>query len=188
MKDRNGAEHSEKNGQFVSNGTGEKEEYSNMPSAGKLAENYEKRFSKTDSVEDNTPIFGSQEELDELLGEEFKGVKGQAAVSKLLAEKRGHVKGAFHRDDIGDINLVWGNDFVGLKHIVQQREKQGINVQVFMQELSQVIEKGSFYQKNDRGNFEFLHDGKMAIIAPEYHGNKLTFVLTAYKTRKKGTA
>ena len=25
----------------------------------------------------------------------------------------------------------------------------------------------------------------MAIIAPEYHGNKITFVLTAYKTRKK---
>lgn len=53
-----------------------------------------------------------------LLGEEFKGYKGQAAVDKLMREKKGHVKGAFHRDDIGDIDLLWGNDYLGLQHIL----------------------------------------------------------------------
>ncbi len=44
MKDRNGAEHSEKNGQFVGNGSDEKKEYDNLPSAKKLRDNYENRF------------------------------------------------------------------------------------------------------------------------------------------------
>lgn len=144
------------------------------------------QFVKKDesSVSENSNA-DSHEELDMFLGEEFKGVKGQAAVEKLLKEKRGHVKGAFHRDDIGDIDLVWGNDYVGLQHIIKQREKQGINATEFLEELSDVVNNGDFYQKSERGNFEFLHKGKMAVIAPEYRRNKITFVLTAYKTRKK---
>ena len=50
-------------------------------------------------------------ELTTLLGEEFKGYKGQEAVNKLLQEKRGHVKGAFHREDMGDIDLLWGKRY-----------------------------------------------------------------------------
>ncbi len=125
------------------------------------------------------------ENIDELLGEEFKGVKGQAAIDKLLREKRGHVKGAFHRDDIGDIDLLWGNDFLGLQHILKRREEQGIDVHEFLKGLSEVIESGEFKKKNERGNFEFWKSGKMVIIAPEYHGHKMTYVLTAYKRQKK---
>lgn len=124
-------------------------------------------------------------EIEDILGEEFKGVKGQAAVEKLLQEKKGHVKAAFHREDIGDIDLIWGNDTLGLQHIIKQREAQGIDVNEFLMEIPEAIEKGEFYQKSERGNFEFLYNGKMVIVAPEYHGKKLTFVLTAYKTRKK---
>lgn len=126
-----------------------------------------------------------QEELDALLGEEFKGVKGQAAVDKLLKEKRGHVKGAFHRDDIGDIDLFWGNDDVGLRHIISRREEQGIDGIDFIQDLSNVVEKGDFEKKNKLGNFEFRYGRKVVVIAPEYHGNKITYVLTSYKTRAK---
>ncbi len=106
--------------------------------------------------EDDTPKFGSQEELDNLLGEEFKGVKGQAAVDKLLKEKRGHVKGAFHRKDIGDIDLLWGNDYVGLLHILKRREEQGINSVEFIKDITNAIEHGKFEKKNKLGNFEFV--------------------------------
>lgn len=149
-----------------------------------LQKMYDDRKPTDSDKKDSVPTLGSQEELDALLGEEFKGVKGQAAIDKLLKEKRGHVKGAFHRDDIGDIDLLWGNDYLGLKHIIQQREKQGISVADFTHDLSNVIEKGQYHQKSERGNFEFIHNGKMVVVAPEYHGNKITFVLTAYKTRK----
>ena len=56
-------------------------------------------------------------------GEEFKGVKGKAAVDRLMKEKRGHVKGAFTRKDIGDIDLVWGNEGMGLAHIIKRRKE-----------------------------------------------------------------
>lgn len=125
------------------------------------------------------------EEIEKLYGEEFKGYKGQAAIDKLLKEQRGHVKGAFHRDDMGDIDLLWGNDYLGLQHIIKHREEQGINAQQFLSDIAEAVESGEFRKKNDRGNFEFLYGRKMVIIAPEYKGNKVTYLLTAYKTTIK---
>ena len=123
-------------------------------------------------------------ELTILLGEEFKGYKAQDAVNKLLQEKRGHIKGAFHREDMGDIDIFWGSDTVGLKHILQRREEQGINAEEFVSKLAETIEKGEFYKKNNFGNFEYWYKGNMVVIAPEYHGNKITFVLTAFKRKR----
>lgn len=124
-------------------------------------------------------------DLDKLMGEEFKGIKGQAAIDKLMKEKHGHVKGAFHRDDIGDIDLLWGNDALGLQHIIKRREEQRINIQTFIANLSEVIESGNLEKKNARGNFEIWHEGKMAVIAPELYGHRITYVLTAYKQSRK---
>ena len=52
---------------------------------------------------------------------------GQGAVKKLLAEKQGQVAGAFYRQDLGDIDLIWGkssgaNDkgAYGLAHIIDK--------------------------------------------------------------------
>ncbi|WP_459177835.1 putative barnase/colicin E5 family endoribonuclease, partial [Helicobacter baculiformis] len=44
-------------------------------------------------------------------GEHFKEfeLKGAQAVAKLLEEQRGQVAGAFYREDLGYIDLVWGN-------------------------------------------------------------------------------
>jgi len=177
--DANNKAHSEANGRFVSKSA------SDMKS--ELQQEIESTpfIEKSQIEEDDTPKFGSQEELDKLLGEEFKGVKGQAAIDKLLKEQRGHVKGAFHREDIGDIDLLWGNDYVGLLHILKRREEQGINSIEFIKDLANAIEHGKFEKKNKLGNFEFRYDRKIVIIAPEYHGNKITYVLTAYKTREK---
>lgn len=128
--------------------------------------------------------YSTQSDVERLYGEEFKGYKGQAAIEKLLKEQRGHVKGAFHRDDMGDIDLVWGSDTVGLQHIIKQREKQGVDLSTFLGGLSEVVEMGRFIQKNGNGTFEFWHEGKMAVITPEYHGQRVTFLLTAYKRTK----
>jgi hypothetical protein len=61
------------------------------------------------------------QDVTEFLGEEFEGFKGQEAINKLLQEKRRQIPAAFHRDDIEDIALVWGNDDVGLAHIIKRR-------------------------------------------------------------------
>lgn len=130
------------------------------------------------------------ENIDELLGEEFKGVKGQAAVDKLLKEKRGHVKGAFYREDIGDIDLFWGNEYVGLRHIIEERQKEKVgHVDEALAHLETAIKKADFDKINDRGNLQFIYkedENKFfVIIAPEYHKKKLTYVVTTFKRSSK---
>jgi hypothetical protein len=122
--------------------------------------------------------------MQKFLGREFKGYYGQDAVYKLLREKQGHIKAAFHRNDIGDIDLVWGDETAGLAHIIKRRGEQGINIADFLSDLAEVVEKGGI-SKGRNGNLEILGNGKMAIISLELKGDKLTFVLTAFKTRKK---
>lgn len=167
-KDDKGNLHSEQNGRFV-----EKDDIETI-------------YNSSPPGADNNFIPRSpSEELDILLGEEFKGYKGQAAIDKLMQERHGYVKAAFHRDDIGDIDLLWGNGYVGLSHILRQREKQGINSSEFIKDITSIVEDGRFRKKTIRGDFEFVKDGKLVVIAIEYHGNKIQYLLTAYKTRYK---
>lgn len=121
---------------------------------------------------------------EELMGTEYPGYHGQEAINKLLQEKKGHIKNAFTREDIGGIDLIWGDDTAGLKHIIKQREKQNVNSSEFLANLSDVIEKGRI-SKNAKGRFEIIHNGKIAVVSPELRGKEITFLLTAYKTRQK---
>jgi hypothetical protein len=129
--------------------------------------------------------------LEKLLGPEYTGVKGQAAIDKLLQERHGHVKAAFYRKEIGHIDLLWGHDGVGLQHIIKRRNEDGYDGEAFLLELGECIEKGSFrVHKNgtiisDRGNFELLFNNKIAVISPNYRDTGVTLVLTAFKTRSK---
>ena len=179
-QDDKGNLHSNLNGRFVSKGEQEAKR-----------EEAEKIYNSDSNPTDNDEIEDSKSpSIDELLGEEFKGFKGQEAVEKLLKEKRGHIKGAFHREDIGDIDLLWGNDYLGLQHIIKQREaEKQEHSQEIMEHLVDAIEKGEFKQKNDRGNFVFSYKNSgvqyRTIIAPEYHNHKITYVLTAFRRGKK---
>ncbi len=57
---------------------------------------------------------------------EFKG-DGLGAINKLLETKKGFVAGAFYKEGLGDIDLVWGmpktkdSDGYGLVHILERR-------------------------------------------------------------------
>lgn len=46
--------------------------------------------------------------------------KPKEAIDFLLKERNGQVKGAWERKDIGKIDIVYGNDNKGLKHIVKR--------------------------------------------------------------------
>lgn len=140
---------------------------------------------RLDYIEEKENASRMPEDITELMGAEFKGYKGQQAVDKLLQEKQGHIKAAFHREDIGDIDLIWGDEGCGLMHILMRREEQGIDTNDFVLDLTNVVENGEFQRKNEKGTFEFWHKGRIAVISPELRGNKLTFLLTAYKNRKK---
>ncbi|WRD62330.1 DUF3519 domain-containing protein [Helicobacter pylori] len=63
---------------------------------------------------------------------EFKN-DGLGAINKLLETKKGFVAGAFYKEGLGDIDLVWGtpktkdSDGYGLAHIIELREQQALS-------------------------------------------------------------
>ncbi|GAA7325176.1 DUF3519 domain-containing protein [Helicobacter pylori] len=83
---------------------------------------------------------------------EFKG-DGLGAINKLLETKKGFVARAFHKEGLGDIDLVWGNKDYGLEHILKRRiesyikkglkpkfaEQRSLNL---VRMISEAIEKG----------------------------------------------
>ncbi len=125
----------------------------------------------------------NEDRFQKLIGQEHTGVKGQAAVRKLLEERHGHVKGAFHREDIGDIDLIWGDDQVGLCHILKRRGEQGIDSGEFARNLSRIIHDGDLCQTAEK--YEIWHEKKMVVVTKAFHGKEATFILTAFPSRKK---
>ncbi|HED8268361.1 TPA: hypothetical protein R6D13_001284 [Campylobacter jejuni] len=76
---------------------------------------------------------------------------GKGALQKLLIEKQGQVAGAFHRKDLGDIDLVWGevtdkikHKGYGLSHIIDKHPDLELNI------IPKIIENGEIAQRKNR--------------------------------------
>lgn len=100
--------------------------------------------------------------IKELYGNEITGknLRNEKAVSVLLSMKHGHIKDAFHRDGIGDIDLVWGNDNAGLLHIIKRRRECGQDPEKAVKYLPEIINKGSIinrFKVNDTQKFFIEH-------------------------------
>lgn len=100
--------------------------------------------------------------IKELYGNEITGknLRNEKAVSVLLSMKHGHIKDAFHRDGIGDIDLVWGNDNAGLQHIIKRRRECDQDPEKAVKYLPEIINKGSIinrYKVNDTQKFFIEH-------------------------------
>lgn len=127
--------------------------------------------------------------FEEFYGEEFVGYKGKAAVEKILTEKRGFVKDAFVRSEVGGIDLVWGDSKGGVEHVIKRRDKMfnngtGTNTGLEMvKKIPDIIENGEFsIGYNDRPNFTY--DGFVVVVKPTYDGKKLNWVLSAMEIIK----
>ena len=119
-------------------------------------------------------------EVAELLGKEHKGVKGKAAIDKLLEEKNGYVKNAFSRNEIGSIDLVWGNDEFGLQHIIKRRNEDGYDGESFLSEVPNIIRHGKV-KRISESRYEISHQDNVVVISSELRKDRVTFVLTAYE-------
>ncbi|WQR84068.1 DUF3519 domain-containing protein [Helicobacter pylori] len=91
---------------------------------------------------------------------------GLGAINKLLETKKGFVAGAFYKEGLGDIDLVWGNKDYGLEHILKRREKQALNNGIneteakeyamsVVKTIPEVIEKGVKVERNGRMAIEY---------------------------------
>ncbi|RDU51257.1 hypothetical protein CQA49_09815, partial [Helicobacter sp. MIT 00-7814] len=102
---------------------------------------------------------------------------GKGAIKKLLSEKQGQVAGAFYKENLGDIDLVWGNEKFGLQHILEQRTKQWGEQKAlnFIDELPSIINQAKFFREYE-GKVEFITDKETLVFAKR---NDRHFVLTA---------
>lgn len=109
--------------------------------------------------------------------------KFKEAAAFLRNIRGGYLKGVFHRDGFGDIDMVWGNDKGGLKHIIQKHivEHDDFDgVPEAMEAINGVIEKGE--ESRQGANISFDHDGYRVSIAQSEEGN---WVLTAFDTTRR---
>ncbi|UOS70799.1 DUF3519 domain-containing protein [Helicobacter pylori] len=124
---------------------------------------------------------------------EFKG-DGLGAINKLLETKKGFVAGAFHKEGLGDIDLVWGNKDYGLEHILKRQEEQALNNGIneteakeyamsIIKTIPEAIEKGVKVERNGRMAIEYQNI--RVGLKDNWKGEKLEnhWVITGYEKK-----
>lgn len=104
--------------------------------------------------------------------------KAKEAADFLRKKQTGYLKGVFHRDDIGDIDLVWGNDKGGLKHIIQKHiveHDDFDSVEEAMSVMDDVVRNGSVTTQKDGIKIEA--NGYRVALRQSEDGN---WIVTAY--------
>ncbi|MGN8366739.1 DUF3519 domain-containing protein [Helicobacter pylori] len=128
---------------------------------------------------------------------EFKG-DGLGAINKLLETKKGFVAGAFYKEGLGDIDLVWGNKDYGLEHILKRREYQALNNGIneteakeyamsVVKTIPEVIEKGVKVERNGRMAIEYQNI--RVGLKDNWKGEKLPnhWVISSYEKRSENS-
>lgn len=126
--------------------------------------------------------------------DQFKG-KVKEAFDFLVNHKEGDLLGVFHRDGIGSIDLVWGNDNGGLKHIIKRHiEEQNdfSDVSEIQSAINDAISNGDIVRENE-DKIVLQTDRYKVSINKQYrdeNGNVIerkNWIVTAFdKAKKKG--
>lgn len=144
----------------------------------------------------------------EHFGQNFSEYKGQGAkaVEKVLQERSGQVQGAFYRDELGEIDVVWGeitdpekHKGYGLAHILDKRKaefmQQGFSeveaeakaIDFTKNEIANIIENGKITNKPNEATKIETPEYKL-ILKQNWKGEPLEnkWLVTAYIKNEKG--
>ncbi|MCR2125244.1 hypothetical protein CUPS3778_09455, partial [Campylobacter upsaliensis] len=122
----------------------------------------------------------NKKELEDF-GENFEGFKGKEAVLKLLEEKRGQIKGAFYKEGLGDIDLVWGeagsgkSDGFGLAKIVKYHPE-------VLDKLDDIIKNTPMVKETDN-RYNLENENYKIAIRKDFEGKKTNWLLTAFEKK-----
>ena len=130
--------------------------------------------------------------------DQFKG-KPKEAFDFLLENKDGYLKGVFHRDEIGDIDLAYGsapNPYKGkgLAHIIRKHVETLLDfpsIDDAINTITDVISNGVVKDGSIPNTYDIENGDYRVVVAADKNGN---WVLTAFdyvnptKKKKKGTA
>ena len=129
--------------------------------------------------------------------DQFKG-KVKAAFDFLLKHKGGDLLGVFHRDDVGDIDLVWGDKTKnqGIDHIIDKHIEQHndfASVDEAMSVIDDVINNGAINEKKSKWDKVVIEkDGYSVVIRKNLRDDKgnavddsKNWVVTAFESEHK---
>ncbi|EKG8178644.1 DUF3519 domain-containing protein [Campylobacter upsaliensis] len=136
--------------------------------------------------------------LKEDFGVNFEGFKGKEAVLKLLSERKGQVKGAFYREELGEIDLVWGEvkgsgkeaKGYGLSKIIEKHGEDfkefGEGLEGVSKGLDEIITKGEIHtQEYGRKTIIYHKNGDVYKVGLKQNWKgeptKNSWVITGYK-------
>ncbi len=122
---------------------------------------------------------------------------GLGAINKLLETKKGFVAGAFYKEGLGDIDLVWGNKDYGLEHILEKRKKQykrlGLtNEQAkertneLLKEIPTIIQKG--LKEEDKPGYAVIILNNSKVVLSKFKGDnelKNHYMITSFEVDDK---
>ncbi len=117
---------------------------------------------------------------------QFKG-KAKEAFEFLITHEEGDLIAVFHRKGFGNIDLVWGNENGGLKHILLKHLGNGksfINMEDAAYHIKEIIESGkTAFENEDKAVFQI--GNKIVTVRKNFRekGKKIAdknWVLTAY--------
>lgn len=116
-----------------------------------------------------------------LFGPIFSGLKNQpeAAITKLMTEKKGEVPDAFLHPELGPIAFVYGDEKMGLRHIQAKRGPEWIEKIPSLLREGEVVADPSglprtyLVRKSD-------NPASVAVIRLDWSGQKKTWLVTAY--------
>ena len=118
---------------------------------------------------------------------QFKG-KVLQAVKFLVNHESGDLLGVFHRNDVGDIDMVWGNEGGGLCHILNKHinDKDFSTIKDLVSRIEDIINKGEVDERHSNADkLVLVKDGYLVTIRRNVRekGIKIAdknWVLTAY--------
>jgi N12 class adenine-specific DNA methylase/PAS domain-containing protein len=118
---------------------------------------------------------------------QFKG-KVLQAVKFLVNHESGDLLGVFHRNDVGDIDMVWGDEGGGLCHILNKHinDKDFPTVKDLVSRIEDIIHKGEVDERHSNADkLVLVKDGYLVTIRRNVRekGIKIAdknWVLTAY--------
>lgn len=118
---------------------------------------------------------------------QFKG-KVLQAVKFLVNHESGDLLGVFHRNDVGDIDMVWGDEGGGLCHILKKHinDKDFPTVKDLVSRIEDIINKGEVDERHSNADkLVLVKDGYLVTIRRNVRekGIKIAdknWVLTAY--------
>lgn len=118
---------------------------------------------------------------------------GANAIKKVLAEKQGQVAGAFERKELGDIDLVWGDEKIGLKKIITKHLKDfdefngNTGVDRLINGLNEIISDGKLVSKNGIDTIWFKKGDSYYLVGLSKGFNGIgdnNWVISSYKKTK----